>query len=501
MRCRDPFTITFSLVMLFGCSSFESTPDDARARLDRYFAELQAGGFSGVVLVDRAGVVDEIALGLADREAGRRVDLDSVFDIGSVTKQFTAAAILRLEMEGQLSVQDPLSLYVAGLPASKQVITIHQLLTHTAGLVSDVGGDYEPVTRDEFIRRFAESSLLHRVGERYAYANTGYSMLAVVIELVTGQSYEAYLAQALFEPSGMRQTGYVLPDWDDKVAVGYGGDERFGRPNEQPWAPDGPYWNLRGNGGLLSTAGDMHRWHKALLGESVLDAQAKAKLYGQHTPEGVGAPTYYGYGWALFPTAFDTTLITHNGGNGVFFADFLRFLDEDVTIFVATNAARGADATIGFEVARQAFGTNAVDPSLYTEPEQASCAPESLEDLLALPVLAEFPDSEAGMTARRFVGLVVEGGTEAQMLEFVENNLSDALKADVGTTDATVLVSELRQLQAELDGLSVAQILQASTRWFHITLAEGQGGQAVVVVSVSMAEEDASMIDCISIGN
>jgi CubicO group peptidase (beta-lactamase class C family) len=219
-------------------------------------------------------------------------------------------------------------------------------------LVDCLGADDERVDRDQYLRLVAETPLVRPPGTGYGYSNVGYSLLAAVIEVVTGDSYETYLHDALFEPAGMASTGYVLPDFDPQdVAVGYVGDEAMGRPNEQPWADDGPYWNLRGNGGILSTAEDMYRWHLALLGDDVLDEASKAALYARHTREGPGADSFYGYGWALIPTGNGSWLVTHNGGNGIFFADFLRFLDEDITIFLATNAARRRDEDAAYRLA------------------------------------------------------------------------------------------------------------------------------------------------------
>lgn len=333
--------------------------DSTTTPVEDAVAELAGDGFSGVVLVDVGAETLVEGIGFADREAGIANGRDTVFDIGSLTKQFTAAAILRLEMDGVLSVEDELGRHVEGLPPAMSTITLHQLLTHTAGLPDVLGDDYEPIGRAEFVDLVARTPLVREPGSEHAYSNVGYSLLAAVIELSTGGSYEAYLREALFVPAGMHDTGYVLADFDrDEVAVGYDGDTATGRPDELPWADDGPYWHLRGNGGLLSTASDMHRWHEALLGDDVLDDDAKEKLYHRHTSEGPGADTFYGYGWAIFPTGRDTWLVTHNGGNGIFLADFLRFLDEDITIFLASNAARGRDEDAAFALAEAAVAMN-----------------------------------------------------------------------------------------------------------------------------------------------
>jgi CubicO group peptidase (beta-lactamase class C family) len=126
----------------------------------------------------------------------------------------------------------------------------------------------------------------------------------------------------------------VLPRWErDRVAVEYDpSGAPQGRPFEHPWADDGPYWNLRGNGGLLSTARDMFRWHRALLGTEILDRRAKAKLFKPHVREEPGADSHYGYGWVI-----DDRIAWHNGGNGWSYGELTRVLDDRVLVFWVTN--------------------------------------------------------------------------------------------------------------------------------------------------------------------
>ena len=297
-------------------------------------------GFSGALLVAKDGeVVLQKGYGFADREKKLTVSSETVFDIGSITKQFTAAAILTLEMQGKLSTSDRIGKYFGKVPRDKRKITLHRLLTHTAGLRDVFGPDYREMTRDQIIERAMSGTLKYEVGEQYFYSNAGYSLLGAIVELVSGQPYETYLRETLFLPAGMHDTGYRLPDWpEEQLAVGY--DEtgrRWGTPLEKLWDTDGPYWNLRANGGILSTVGDMYRWHLALQGEAILSPGAKAKLFARHVPEDDSGRSHYGYGWAITDTRRDTTLISHNGGNGVFFADFRHYIDEGVLILEMTN--------------------------------------------------------------------------------------------------------------------------------------------------------------------
>ena len=311
-------------------------------KLDEYLTQLADDGASGAFLVAKDGdVVLAKGYGLADRKKGAPVTPDTVFDIGSITKQFTAAAILKLEMQGKLSVDDPITKYFDAVPEARRATTIHHLLTHSAAMPDSLGDDYEPMKRDTIVREALESRPEWPPGERYRYSNTGYSLLGAIVETVSGLSYEAYLREHLFLPAGMTQTGYKLPDWPPgQLAHGYRTRKDWGTPLDHRWDTDGPYWNLRANGGILSTVWDLYKWHHALEGTGILSAEAKKKLFTPHIIEEEGGNTYYAYGWAWAKTSRDTTLIAHNGGNDVFFADFRRYVDDKVVLILMTNAER-----------------------------------------------------------------------------------------------------------------------------------------------------------------
>jgi CubicO group peptidase (beta-lactamase class C family) len=165
-------------------------------------------------------------------------------------------------------------------------------------------------------------------------------MLAAIIEKISGQSYDQFVRENLFLPAGMKDTGYLLPNWDkSRLAQGYTDKEKWGTLLDQNWDTDGPYWNLRGNGGIMSTVLDMYTWHLALMNDTVLSKKARKKLFKRHVAEDDSGNWHYGYGWAIATTERDTTLITHNGGNGIFFADFRRYIDEGITFIYATNHA------------------------------------------------------------------------------------------------------------------------------------------------------------------
>lgn len=334
----------FALMVVVACNDGrESQVDDSAGgscvALAEYASQIDSRGFSGVLGVVRDG--EELLLsahGECERSSEILCEIDTVFDIGSVTKQFTAAAILKLEESGVISVDDTLSNHFADIPADKADISLHQLLTHTAGLPESIGFDYDEIDRDSFVSAAMSTPLVDAPGNQHLYSNVGYSLLAAVIENITGDSYERYLSRELFSPSGMMQTGYTLPAFDDRLlAHGYRESMTTGAPNTLPWDEDGPWWHLRGNGGILSNVRDLMRWHDALTTDVIVSALSKEKMYTPWVDEGDG-DTFYGYGWSLAETEVGGSLITHDGGNGFFFANYLRFVDAGVVITILTNA-------------------------------------------------------------------------------------------------------------------------------------------------------------------
>lgn len=314
-----------------GCDSKHAyLSADVITRIGQYGTKLEHANQSGAILVGtgRCTIV-EYSFGLSDRDTNKLIDADTLFDIGSITKQFTAAAILRLEVDGELRRTDRLGHFVPEAPASTHDISIHQLLTHTAGFPETIGDDYEVLPRDTFLRTALATELVVALGTEYRYSNVGYSLLAAIVETVAGTDYESYLREHLFDPAGMHDTGYrKAAPVNERAAVGYRGDTKWGKPTDQTWASEGPYWNLRGNGGLLSTTRDLYRWDIALRGDRVLPTAAIEAFQTPYVQEGPGARSHYAYGWAVFPTPRETQLVTHNGGNGVFFADLWRYPDE-----------------------------------------------------------------------------------------------------------------------------------------------------------------------------
>ena len=272
-------------------------------------------------------------------------------------------------------MEDRISRFFPSVPQDKAGITLHHLLTHSAGLEAEHGpSDYEPVGREEKIKRILTAPLKWPPGQRYFYSNSGFSMLGAIIEIVTGQSYERYLREQLFLPAGMTKTGYLLPRFQpEQLAQGYEGGRRWGTILERPMAPDGPYWNLRANGAIHSTCGDMYKWRLALEGNAVLSEEARQKFQHPHIPEGPGADSFYGYGWAIFNSPRGR-LIAHNGGNGIFSADFRRYTEAGLVLFVAANLSEWKAFQVSPPLARLGLGLETALPPKVTRVEPVKLA-------------------------------------------------------------------------------------------------------------------------------
>jgi CubicO group peptidase (beta-lactamase class C family) len=338
---------TLSLIfLLFFTSTFaianptawplEPRGGDPARRLDLHINRLAVFGFSGSVLVARGRkIVFHKACGLADRANKIPVTTSTLFDIASITKQFTASAILKLEMAGRLRTDDPISRFIPNAPADKSAITLHQLLTHTSGLPAVLEG-VERASRLEFIEGILGAKLDSAPGSKYSYSNAGYTLLAAIIEIVSGHSYESFLREELFKPAGMNGTGFYedRTRWaDGLVARGY--DEATDRGAPTEWKPD---YRFRGSSYVLTNAGDLFKWELALKGETILSREAKRKMFAAHTETDEPGRSY-GYGWIIEKTPRHR--ISHDGIGFGFNTVFERNIDEDITVIALSNITMG----------------------------------------------------------------------------------------------------------------------------------------------------------------
>jgi CubicO group peptidase (beta-lactamase class C family) len=298
-------------------------------RLDEAVQRTTAGGFWGVVLVARGGeTLLAKGYGFADYGATPNTPR-TLFEIASASKQFTAAAVLRLAQSGKLELTDPLSKFIPDAPPDKAGITLRMLLTHTAGFSPEAGVPYaSPLGRPEYLRTILAVPLASAPGERFAYANAAYAVLAAVVEVVSGKSFEEFSRKELFEPAGLVDTGFIS---DPKLIRSGRAAVRLDKETPAGTAADWNWgWGYRGMGGVVTTVLDLARWDRALRGVKVLDRDSVAKL---HAPEKEG----YALGWMVGPTARGTTRAQHGGGVLGFGCWLVRYLGEDAFVAVLSN--------------------------------------------------------------------------------------------------------------------------------------------------------------------
>jgi CubicO group peptidase (beta-lactamase class C family) len=356
--------VIFIINLLFCFASFAQVENSAKTtkKIKTYLTELEKVGFSGSALVEINGkVAISKGYGFSDKANLIKNKPSTVLCIGSITKQFTATAILKLEMQGKLSTDDKIIKYFDNVPIDKSSITIHDLLRHQSGLQSKVGKDYDKISQAEFLDKVMNSKLLFEVGKEFSYSNIGYSLLGMIIEKTSGKTYETYLYENLWKPAQMEMTGYSRPMFDkSKIAIGYYKDDKiWGKPTDKEWDKTAPYWHLTANGGVLSTTEDMYKWHKALLGENILSKEAKNKLYHPKIRTEENYNAIYAYGWDVSQTDRKTNRVWHNGGNNIFYGDFIRYIDENISLIMLSNKSHQTNFDrLNFELSKMIFEKN-----------------------------------------------------------------------------------------------------------------------------------------------
>lgn len=253
--------------------------------LERRLAAEEEDGFCGAVLVVRDGrIVLCEGYGLADREREVPWRADTVFAIGSTPIDFTRAAVLLLVERGAIALDDTVGKWFEDAPADKRAITVEQLTKGRSGLPDFLGapGDPDPdhfwIDRDEALRRIFAAELLFAPGTRSQHSHAAWGVLAAIVEVASGRSYQRFVREELFAPAGMRDTGFfgeAIPA--ERLAVGEG-DLSDGARNAPPyWGPTS--WLVLGSGGMTSTLGDLCRWHEALRRGDVLAPESLARYW------------------------------------------------------------------------------------------------------------------------------------------------------------------------------------------------------------------------------
>ncbi|MFC2141096.1 serine hydrolase domain-containing protein [Acidobacteriota bacterium] len=292
---------------------------------------------AAVLAVKDGKIILRKGYGMANLELGIPIKPEMVFRIGSITKQFTAVAIIKLVEEGKLSVTDDITKYLKDYPTHGHKITIHHLLNHTSGIKSytNVQKMFSLMRKDmtvkELIDFFKNQPMDFAPGAAYLYNNSGYVLLGAIIEKISGKSYETYIHENIFKPLGMSSSYYgsntrIIP----LRASGYK-KEKKDIMNADYLSMTLPY----AAGSLLSTVDDLHRWYQALEAGKVISQKSLEQMY---TPTKLnnGKTQNYGYGWSL-GTLFEEKIIHHGGGINGFSTYALRVPEKKVFVTVLTN--------------------------------------------------------------------------------------------------------------------------------------------------------------------
>lgn len=304
------------------------------ALLETYMqAQSQVKGFTGAVLVMKQNkVLLRKAYGMADREWNIPNTPETKFEIGSITKQFTAACILQLIEQGKLHPDDMLSKFYPGFPKGDSV-TIHMLLNHTSGIASYTGlpefGNASRLSfsKDSMIAFFSKKPYDFSPGAKYKYNNSGFFLLGCIIEKVSGISYNEYLRKNILDKLGMNHTG--VNRWDTILPMRAHGYEMKGKQavNAGFISMEWPF----SAGVLYATLDDLYKWDRALYTTQILSDASKQKMF---TP----GKNNYGYG-IIIDSAAGHPRIWHNGGIPGFISHISRFVQDDVCIILFSNTS------------------------------------------------------------------------------------------------------------------------------------------------------------------
>ncbi len=319
--------------------------NDTCKTIDKYLSQLAGDkNFSGGLLVIKDGKkVFSKGYGWANKEKEIPFTPSTLASMGSITKAFTAAAIMKLTEQGKLSVNDPLRKFFPDIPSDKANITIHQLLTHSSGFhefLKEDGGDYKKVETKGFLKRAFSEPLSFNPGEKAVYTNVRMSILAIIIEQVSGMSYETFLKQNLFEPNNIHGIGYHTSDSkNDSIAHGYQDGKDWGTiPQHIVAVGSEPFWNLKANGGLQASLNDIFLWANAFTNHAILSDTRIQKMFTAHiAEEGYGGKSSFGYGCNISKSRRDTKMIGNGGSNGIYFARLIRLPQEGLVFYMITN--------------------------------------------------------------------------------------------------------------------------------------------------------------------
>lgn len=323
--------------------------------LTKQFSQLQPG--CEVLVAKHGQIIYKKAYGSADLELNVPLTPDMVFNLASITKQFTAVAILQLVEQGKISLHDSLQKFIPDFPSKGHTITIENLLTHTSGIKDYMQLDYPNSYMErwdykpkQLIDSFKNYPLEFEPGTKFSYSNSGYYLLGYIIEEITGSRYQSYVQDNLLKPLGLTHTyfdsaGIIIPN---RVS-GYQKDDTVYK-NEDYWSPTIEY----AAGGLISNVDDLFKWHKGLYTYQILKKETLQRAFTSFKLKD-GTSTDYGYGWFL-KTSDGIKSIEHGGGIPGFRTDEIYFPSEDIFIAILCNCGTASIDELSVNISSVALG-------------------------------------------------------------------------------------------------------------------------------------------------
>jgi len=336
------FVLTSSFLFLITLCSAQKSIDKAKlaADFDKILsAQFKSDGPGCAALVAYKGeIIYKKAFGLANIENSVPMNADMIFRIGSITKQFTAIAILRLMEQGKLNLQDELTKYIPDYPVNGKKITIEHLLTHTSGIKSYTGMEEfnaavqgKDMKVEELIAFFKNQPMDFDPGTNWRYNNSGYVLLGAILEKITGKPYGEYIEETIFKPLGMKNSLYgsnskIIPN----RASGYDPD-KTGIRNASYLSMTLPY----AAGSLMSSVEDLYKWNRALRSNQLVKKETLEKAFTGYKLQS-GRNIHYGYGWSVGDIG-NHRVIEHSGGIPGYLSDALYAPEDDIFIAVLSN--------------------------------------------------------------------------------------------------------------------------------------------------------------------